>query len=174
MAKKKPAKKAKEVAPVQLPVPLQFVRLEKGGRPSKYSKALAELICAQLLERDETGLVRSLVDVCAEEGMPAESTVYLWLQTRKEFSELYARARETQTEMNVNDIIRISDTEPCEKRAKVRIDARKWAASKLKPKVYGDKLNIDTPDDGPMGKALTATASLIDQLIAKAAEGGGE
>ena len=33
-------------------------------------------------------------------------------------------------------------------RSKLRVDARKWVASKLKPKKYGDKLDVDANVEG--------------------------
>ena len=74
----------------------------------------------------------------------------------------YARARELQADFIADQIIDISndktgdtmiiykDGEPIEvedkefvSRSKLKIDARKWIASKLKPKKYGDKLEVD-------------------------------
>ncbi len=52
----------------------------------------------------------------------------------------YARARGEQADFYADEIITIADTEPDAAIARVRIDARKWAASKLRPKVYGDKV----------------------------------
>jgi hypothetical protein len=42
-------------------------------------------------------------------------------------------------------------------RARLRIDARKWLASKLAPKKYGDKLaaEVSGPDGGPVNTSLT-------------------
>jgi hypothetical protein len=47
----------------------------------------------------------------------------------------YARAREEQAETLVGEIIEIADLEPDTNRARVRIDARKWYASKVLPKL---------------------------------------
>ena len=41
-------------------------------------------------------------------------------------------------------------------RSRLRIDARKWYASKLAPKIYGDKLAIGGDEDaGPVKFSLT-------------------
>jgi len=41
-------------------------------------------------------------------------------------------------------------------RSRLRIDARKWLASKLAPKKYGDKVaaELSGPDGGPIREAL--------------------
>jgi hypothetical protein len=55
---------------------------------------------------------------------------------------MYARAREEQTHLTAEDVIKIADTEEDPNRARVRIDARKWYASKLNRKDYGDSLDL--------------------------------
>lgn len=80
--------------------------------------------------------------------MPGTSTVYRWLADKPEFRELYARAREDQADTLADEIIDIADQKDGEadtpdsvNRARLRVDARKWIASKLKPKRYGDKID---------------------------------
>ena len=59
------------------------------------------------------------------------------------------RAREKQADFCAGEIVTIADTEPDAAIARVRIDARKWVASKLRPKRYGDKLALGGADDLP-------------------------
>jgi hypothetical protein len=48
-------------------------------------------------------------------------------------------------------------------RSRLRVDARKWLASKLKPKKYGEKLSTElTGADG--GPVVVKAAPLDDQL----------
>jgi hypothetical protein len=94
----------------------------------------------------------SLRELCAD-GKPSIETIRVWLIEDADFSAQYTRAREAQAEFYADEIIHISDTEPDPAKARNRIDARKWKASKLAPKVYGDKLTLDgelnvtIPDD---------------------------
>lgn len=110
----------------------------KIGRPSKYSDEMAEKICEKIANG------RSLRSICAEDGMPTTSTVCKWLIENKEFSEQYARAREEQADSFADEIIDIADSVAPEAgevaKAKLQIDARKWKASKMAPKKYGDKV----------------------------------
>lgn len=74
--------------------------------------------------------------------MPCVKTVYLWLGAHPEFLQQYTRAREDQADTHADEIIDISDNydeDPNSRR--VRIDARKWVASKLKPKKYGERID---------------------------------
>lgn len=121
------------------------------GRPTGYSLEVAQEICGFVMSRNaETGRVQTLKEWCAQDGKPAESTVFLWLSQHKEFSELYARAREERAELIAEDVIEIADTEADANKARVRIDARKWAAAKLNPKRYGDKIaHVGGSEDDP-------------------------
>lgn len=127
----------------------------KPGRPSTYAPDVA----AAILERIANG--ESLAAVCRSEGMPRQSAVYEWLIRHPEFAEAYARAREDQADTLADEIIDIADTsaQGDEQRAKLRVDARKWIAAKLKPKKYGEK--IQTEHSGGV-KVLTVSGSEAD------------
>lgn len=63
---------------------------------------------------------------------------------RVEFQTQYARAREDQAHTFADEIIDIaSDTTLTPEDKRIQIDARKWAAGKRKPTVYGDITKID-------------------------------
>jgi len=92
-----------------------------------------------ILERIASG--ESLSAICKSDDMPGMSVVFTWLKADSEFSEKYARAREAQADVLFDDILTIADDRDEDpRRSKLKIDARIWAASKLKPKVYGDKI----------------------------------
>jgi hypothetical protein len=96
--------------------------------------------------------------------MPAVSTIMKWLQRVPSFAEQYARAREIQADALVEETLEIVDdgtNDWMEKRdkdgncvgwqvngeavqrSKLRADQRRWWAGKLRPKVYGEKLNVE-------------------------------
>lgn len=122
------------------------------GRPSDYSQEIAEAITERLADGE------SLRSICSDEAMPAKSTVFKWLSQNQGFADQYARAREEQAETLASEIVAIADEasakviggegEPVAvvfdstavARNRLRVDARKWVAAKLKPKVYGDKI----------------------------------
>jgi hypothetical protein len=109
----------------------------KMGRPSGYSEKVVGTICQEIMAG------KSLRTICAMEGMPAASTVYAWLRQYPEFSDTYAHAREIQADMLAEEILEIADSDLDPNRARVMIDARKWLASKLRPKKYGDRVELD-------------------------------
>ena len=105
-----------------------------GGRPSTYTEEMGNLICDKLTE----GM--SVRKMCQMDGFPNPSTIYVWIDRFPEFAERYARARETATEDMLEDILEIADDPTIDTQEKrVRIDTRKWAMGKLKPKKYGEK-----------------------------------
>lgn len=106
------------------------------GRPSDYSQQTADAICERLAEGE------SLRAICASDSMPSKAAVFRWLGERAEFRDQYARAREEQAESLADEITEIADTAEDAQIARLRIDARKWVASKLKPKRYGDRLEL--------------------------------
>ncbi|GAB2528279.1 hypothetical protein GCM10027189_03980 [Rufibacter soli] len=87
--------------------------------------------------------------------MPCLSSVCSWLASpsHKDFLEQYTRAREVQAELLADEIVDIADDNSRDavsnsgaiERSKIKIDARKWVASKLLPKKYGNQqqVNID-------------------------------
>jgi len=110
------------------------------GRPTLYSEEIVNEILKQITEG--AGLVR----ICKAGNMPEVSTVYRWLQSDEKFFNRYTRARDEQADTLADEICEIADTEKDANKARVRVDARKWVASKLKPKKYGDKQEIDVTD----------------------------
>jgi hypothetical protein len=83
------------------------------------------------------------------------SILYRTLHNDVAFSKAYALARLSQAETYVDDIIAISDDTTGEiQRDKLRVDSRKWIASKINPGKWGDKLAIET----------TSKVSILDHL----------
>lgn len=126
----------------------------KGGRPTRYTQKLADKICAQLSD----GL--SMRTVCISDDMPCKTTVFMWLRTKEEFLNQYTRAKQESADALTDEMLDIADdaqndwtTEKNKdgseyekfnsehvQRSRLRIETRKWLASKLKPKKYGEKI----------------------------------
>ena len=127
-------------------------------RVTTFTQEVADLICEALAEG------HSLRSICAADNMPSKSTVFKWLGEQKSFSDQYARAREAQADCLFDDILEIADDGRNDKytddegnlrtdydviaRSKLRVDARKWMAAKLRPRVYGDKIDLNHGGQG--------------------------
>jgi hypothetical protein len=143
------------------------------ARPSDYNEEIGAAICARLAAGEP------LVKICRDEEMPGVSSVYRWLIAQEKFREMYTRAREDQADTLADEIIDIADADPASvfsteghgenevdvqrvdsaavAHQRLRVDARKWIAAKLKPRKYGDKLEHSGKVEG--GFALNVNLS---------------
>jgi hypothetical protein len=108
------------------------------GRPTSYTKQKAQTICEMI----ENGM--TLQAICELPDMPTISTVYQWQDAQPEFAESYARARvrkaDTLADMVLSEAFNSHDAQI----GRLRVDALKWMASKLSPKRYGDKIEVES------------------------------
>lgn len=80
------------------------------------------------------------------------------------FDQAVMRAREMAQDALVDKMHDIAATEPDVNRARLKVDTIKWTASKIKPRVYGDKLDITLDHRIDIGDALAAARSRVVQL----------
>lgn len=111
------------------------------ARPSLYDPALADVILDRLSEGE------SLRAICSTEGMPSRSTVFRWLADDEGFATKYAHAREAQAEVHHEDMddieARTLTGELPPQAASVVLANKRWRMEKLKPRVYGNKVEHD-------------------------------
>lgn len=123
---------------------------------TEFSQELFDEICDRLANGE------SLRTICQDDDMPNKGSVFRWLAGDKKLSDQYARAREEQADFIFDEVLEIADDARNDwmerrgeedagwvangehiQRSRLRIDARKWMAGKLRPKVYGDKLELE-------------------------------
>lgn len=73
-----------------------------------------------------------------------------------ELSSLYDSARKERADNLANDVVSIADNETNPHKARVRIEARRWLASKMNAAVYGDKIDIQVSAAPDLSGALEA------------------
>lgn len=150
------------------------------GRPSHFTPEISLQICEQIATSN-----KSMKTICDELGLKVIS-ILNWLSEgheghKPQFCTDYARAKEMQADFLAEEILAIADdgsndymtiekgdkeynveNKEVTNRSRLRVDSRKWIASKLKPKRYGDKIEIDgnikndTPINAELLAALTA------------------
>ncbi len=148
----------------------------KTGRPTLYTEALAAKICARLAEGE------TLRSICRDKAMPNKATVLRWLADKKkaEFRDQYAHAREMQADALFDEALEIADNTSGDwavdkdgkktlghehvQRSRLRVDTRKWAAGKLAPKRYGDKIQHTGEGGGPIRTEVDLTGIPTDVL----------
>lgn len=173
-------------SPALAPLSDQYAHARPRG---DMDQAIADEICRRLIEGE------SLRAICADEGMPSKSTICLWLAEDEGFRRQYSSARELQAEALADEIMQIADTplkgirttirddgkvETVEEdmlgHRRLQVDARKWLASKLAPKKYGDSTLLKHAD--PDGRRMEMSdeerairlASILAELERRAAE----
>lgn len=133
-----------------------------------YSQEQIEAHKATICKRIAEG--ESLRAICKAKDLPSAETVRVWLSEDRAFSAQYARAREDQADFYADEIIEIADSTSDPNKARVQIDARKWKASKLQPKKYGDKIDVNHS-----GSIQTMSEEQVDarlsELLGKAGVG---
>lgn len=129
-----------------------------GGRPTDYNQELVSIMC----ERVASG--ESVRSITKDEDMPAMATFFRWLHEKPEFKEQYTIAKELGAEALFADLLAIADdgsndyvekldqegkalgyavNGECIQRSRLRVDTRKWYLSKVLPKVYGERQQIE-------------------------------
>jgi hypothetical protein len=125
-----------------------------------YDAKIAQEICDAISSSSKG--IRKLCKL--NKHWPTPSHIFTWIHTYPQFKEQYARAKQTQIESFVDDVIDIADDSTNDwienekgtlvanhdhiNRSRLRIDTRKWLASKLCPKIYGEsKEPKDNSDD---------------------------
>ena len=152
MAKGKAAKPAAKKAPAA-----ESNTKRPLGNQTTYTPEIADEVCRRLADGE------TLPQICRDEHIPAASTIRGWaLDDREDFAARYARARDLgldamadetieiaddsrndwiERETAAGRLVRVVDVEAVQ-RSRVRIDARRWLLSKLKPERYGDSLKL--------------------------------
>ena len=167
--------------------PNSVTTFRRSNPPTTFSEGVARKLCERLM------LGESLRQICETPTMPNKRTVARWLADPKlaDFREMYYHARRVQAEIRVDEIFEIADdtsddwTEQTDKdgnfikyvpnneaiqRSRVRIDTRKWYASKMVPKIYGDKQEVTHGVTGDLAE-LMKSASNNDEGLPPPIEG---
>lgn len=158
------------------------------GRPTKYTEELAAKICSELAEG------KSLRTVCKAEDMPSKTTIFRWLsldnkeEWGKSFRDQYARAKQEAADAMADELLDIVDDghndwmevhfngytktvvdQEAVQRSKLRAETRKWLMSKMKPKKYGDKLDLTS--DGKRLRTEPVVVSSIKPRLKNTTDG---
>lgn len=152
------------------------------GRETSYTPEIAAEICDRL----STG--ETLRQICRSAGMPSDASVRRWaMDDVNGFASQYASARDLGLEAMADDLFDITDDGSNDwmerelknglvievpntelvMRSRLRADTRKWYLSKLAPKRYGDRLQVDnTSSDGSMSPGGMTEAHVLAKLNA--------
>jgi len=132
------------------------------GRPTAYSKELADSIC------DLMASGKGLREICGNSDMPGRTTILRWLDADEDFRSQYARARTHLMDFYAEEVLKIAFDESGDilidqdgdkskavanhvkvQRDRLKVDSLKWTMSKLAPRRYGTE--PETDEDGAEG-----------------------
>lgn len=125
-----------------------------GRPPAEYNEAFGDILCAEIASCTDSlkSIVKRLQAEC--DAFPCIVTIYKWVRENESFTNQYTRAKQDQSDLLVDQMIEIADDDSMDEnnstgvaRAKLKVETRKWIASKLKPKSYGDRLDISAKVD---------------------------
>lgn len=149
----------------------------KRGRPPIYGQEHKNRICAEI------AVGRTLPSILRDEGMPDMRWVFQQIKDDESFYQSYTRAREARTELWAEGLIEIADDGRNDTyvdedgiqrvdhdhiaRSRLRVDTRKWLASKLLPKTYGDKVTTEVTgsDGGPVQMAVAVELPALKKAL---------
>lgn len=130
------------------------------GRPSEFTPEIGFLICEGVTKG------KSLPTLCDELEIGV-STIFQWMEKHQNFAEEYTRAREAKADVFAEQATEIADNETLSPESRrVRIQSRQWFASKIKPKVYGDKTILSGDAENP----IVVLAARLDDIAQRKRE----
>ena len=131
-----------------------------------YDDATKNAMVDALLVQIETG--KSMREVCRMDGMPDHGTVIRWMRDDAGLATKYARARMAQADVLFDRMEAVEEAVSAgtmdSHAARVVLDSMRWRASKLAPKIYGDRLDVSVSDTriSISGALQAAQARLVD------------
>lgn len=130
----------------------------KMGRPTDYTLETADKICARLVKGE------SLNHVSQDIAMPSIVTMYKWMRDHPDFLKKYEYATTNRVDTLADEIVDIADNKD-EKanvnRDRLRIDARKWVAERMRPKKYG----LSTKLDEELKKVILTDEAKVNKVL---------
>lgn len=89
----------------------------------------------------------SIATICKRKGMPSKATIFRWKVEHPDFAAMYEAAKVEQLYCGIEECTEIADKAPTTpegiQKAKLRIDTRIKVAQRLKPKEFGDKVDLN-------------------------------
>lgn len=122
---------------------------KKFGRPTLYSKEICDEICDRLAHGE------TLRSILADDHLPVRSAVYRWLDENEDFKDQYTQARVKQADYYAEMIVDEAFSSNDAAIGRLRMDALKWASSKLAPKKYGDKVEVEQTGNTTMSLSFS-------------------
>lgn len=130
-----------------------------------YTPELAAKFCAVIADG------KTIRAACKLDGMPSKATIFRWLREHAEFEKMYELATDERADTLIDEIVDIADNCRVDadsiRKAKLRIHARVEQAQRMKPRKYGNKMQLTGDGGGPVQHQVGKLSD--DELEAKIA-----
>jgi hypothetical protein len=132
--------------------------------------AAFDALCAHIAEGNS-------LRAWAREANRPVATVAKWILSNEDRTKLYREARKMQADAHIDDIIELSDSpvpvddqgrtdSAAVNQLRLRVDTRKWIASKYHPAMYGEKVDVNATFRGADQKPDEILARITALLAA--------
>lgn len=154
-----------------------FEKKRRGAPSFPYTTEIAKEICQTIAKTP-----KSINQLCAAyPHFPKQTTIFEWIAENEEFSKLYLEAKQKQVLAYMEETYDIADDSSRDviidhagnvkpnsefiNRSKIRIELRKWHASRLMPKLFGDRFVADITDSkGISPEVVDCVKTLRDSI----------
>ena len=140
------------------------------GRPRILPREKIMTRLCEIIAQSNKGLRTAVKEINQEFKLKIDvGMIFDWLDDSPELAQRYVRAKEEQADYLVDEMLQIADDTSDDEifvevddasgksakkvinheaisRSRLRVDTRKWIASKLKPKRYGEKLDVGSSE----------------------------
>jgi len=107
---------------------------------------------------------RAVRNILKDKGMPSASNFFIWLDSNPEWQKQYGRACDMRADLLFEKMLEVAEntelgeettydhngykvvTKDMTAHRRLKVDTYKWQLAKLKPKVYGDKIDVTSGD----------------------------
>ena len=149
------------------------------GRPVKWPQE--HPVWLEIVHMVSEGKALSTV-LSSDKRLPDWVTFYRMVAQDPELRQAYEKATQDRADKLVDEILSIADEEMPEglegssasawvQRKRMQVDARKWIASKFRPKLYGDRVDFTVVDERisvltalnqAKARVLTDSSNIVD------------
>ena len=124
------------------------------GRPVKWPPE--HPVWQEIVDKVSAG--KSVSTVLRDEGMPNWTVFQAMLAQDAKLAAAYEKAVQDRADRLADEILQLSDEQMPDglegamasawvQQKRMQVDARKWIASKLKPRTYGDRIDMTVRDE---------------------------
>lgn len=154
------------------PKPRIEKKRKKRRPPVKYSAEIAQRVLDELASPGDDGKIRSLNEICAEQGMPTPRAIHLWRSRYPDFQRQYEIALSHRMELVASEIVELADrANPADWQVrKLQIDTRKFLMASFSPGRFGKRMEVKQEKKSEVKITFEVQEPTYTTIVGKAKE----